>query len=297
MKIIVDGEELRGDLIRFAVMRNDAVPIPVTLEADIRVDESIADSLRESSIIKAGINEEDFYILKVVHGDTRGSQGTHDLKSVKIFAALDKCVEVSFVRSKPILKEKSTLSECYRASGAEVKYIDADFPIDRFSCCVGETPSFHIARALQENGGIIRWKKEAMKYFKLADLFKQEPVIKLPNDNIQDHQSGFLERHSVQSFYSLDENGKFIYGNKKKARSARFMPHMNEQQLQNLTRCLIHKKISKIYYSEDICAGDLVEFEGHDPLVVLTAAHVYTSGTDGGESSQYTKLWLSELSE
>jgi hypothetical protein len=297
MKIIVAGTELRGDLIRFAVMRNDAVPIPVTLEAEIRVDESIKSGLEEGQVITVGQAEDKFYIIKSIHGDARMAQGDHDTQSVKITALLENCYKTSFVQDKAIVKEKPTLSQCYKASGATLQSVDSDFPIDRFMVYVGESPTFHISRALQENGGIIRWKKGKMKFFKLPDLFKQEPVIALPDNASQDIKSGFSERHAVQSFYSLDENGKFVYGNKEKARSARFMPFMNEQQLRNLTRCLVQRKIAKIYYNEDICAGDLVNIVNNKPLVVVTSAHVYTSGTDGGSTEQYTKLWLSELSE
>ncbi len=295
MKIVVAGTELRGDLIRFAVMRNDAVPIPCTLEAEIRVDESIKSGLEEGQVITVGQDEDKFYIIKSIHGDARMSQNAHDTQSVKITALLENCYTVSFVRDKAIVKEKATLSQCYKASGATLQSIDADFPIDRFMCYVGESPTFHISRALQENGGIIRWKKGKMTFFKLPDLFKQEPVHSIADNAAQDIKSGFSERHAVQSFYSLDENGAFVYGNKEKARSARFMPHMNEQQLRNLTRCLVQRKIAKIYYNEAICAGDLINVVNAPPLVVVTVAHVYTSGTDGGSTEQFTKLWLSSM--
>jgi hypothetical protein len=70
------------------------------------------------------------------------------------------------------------------------------------------------------------------------------------------------------------------------------VPQKNEQQLINMTRCLIRRKIANINYSDDLLAGDLIAYAGADPLVIVTAAHVFHSGTDGGGSNQYTKLWL-----
>lgn len=297
MQIVVNGNELRGDLIRFAALRSDAVPVPCTLEAEIRIDDSIKDALDEGKAIHAGKAMDPFYIIKSVRALDRNSQGQHHIEVVKIIALLESCHQIAFVRNNTVLKENATLSQIYRACGASLKSIDADFPVDRFSCYVGETPSFHISRVLQENGGIVRWKNGRMKYFRLQDLFKQEPVLAIPDNASHDINSGFSERHHVQFFYSVDPTGALIYGNRNKARSARFMPFMNEMQLRNLTRCLVQRKIFKHAYDENICAGDLINVVGKPPLVVVTAAHVAVSGTDGVAPDQYTRLWLSSLEE
>ena len=43
---------------------------------------------------------------------------------------------------------------------------------------------------------------------------------------------------------------------------------------------------------------DLIGFAGGEKLAVMTAAHVFESGTDeGGASSTYTRLWLGALEE
>jgi hypothetical protein len=295
-RVIVAGIELRGDVLRRVVLRSDAIPVPVTLEAEIRVDDSIRNGLAEGKTIQAGMAKDNFYIIKSVRIVERASQGNHGIEYLHIIALLEACYTVAFVRDKAIVKEKATLQQIYKAAGASLKTIDADFPVDRFMCYVGESPSFHIARALQENCGLLRWKANKMTFFKLPDLFKQKTVMALP-DVSQDIISGFTERHEVQSFYSVNEKGEFIYGNRTKARAARFMPHMTEMQLKNLTRCLVLRKIIKLYYSEELCAGDLISIEGGNPLVIITAAHVFTSGTDGGTAEQYTKLWLSELTQ
>ncbi len=296
-RIVVNGTALRGDLIRRVIIRSDAIPIPVTLEAEIRVDDSIRSALAEGKTIQAGNASDRFYIIKSVRAEERSMQGDKKIEYLRITALLESCHTIAFVRDKAIVKEKATLQQIYKAAGASLQSIDADFPVDRFMCYVGESPSFHIARALQENGGLLRWKSGKMKFFRLPDLFNQTTTMTLPNNDSQDIKSGFSERHEVQSFYSVNEKGEFVYGNRTKARSARFMPHMTELQLKNLTRCLVLRKIAKIYYSETLCAGDLIAIESGNPLVIITAAHVFNSGTDGTPSDQYTKLWLSELTE
>jgi hypothetical protein len=63
-----------------------------------------------------------------------------------------------------------------------------------------------------------------------------------------------------------------------------------------MSRCLVQRKIiPKLAYNDGLRAGDLIEFIGANPLAIVTAAHVFQSGTDGSGSNQYTKLWLSGL--
>lgn len=297
MKIVVNGQALRGDLIRSAVLRSDAVPVPVSLEAEIRVDESLIPHLQEGKIITAGLAEDPFWIIKVVRANARQSQGQHGAESVAVTAILDPCHAVAFVQQKAIIKERATLQQIYKACGASIKAIDADFPVDKFSCFTGETPSFHIARTLQENGGIVRWKAGKMQYIRLPDIFRQKPIMTLSDNASQNVASGFIERHQIQSFYSIDDKGQFVYGNREKARWARYIPGKTEQQLNSMTRCLVLRKIAKIGYSETIAAGDVVAIAGGDPLAVGTAAHVHRTGTDGAGAEQYTKLWLYSLEE
>lgn len=293
------GEQIRGDIIKSAIIRSDMSPVPVTLEAEIRADEDMAKKLAEGEIITAGGSSassgDALRIIKSVLVKNRFVQGSREMDSIQVTAMLDACHGVAFVRSRAIIKEKVVLSAIYRASGATVKAVDADFPVPRFYCPIGDTPSFHIARALQEEGGIVRWKDGRLKFFRLPDLFKQDPIMNLP-ENASDYiNSGFIERHEVPWFYSLDDTGGFVLGDQRKPRSVRYAPFMNSQRLRNMSRCLVQRKISNINLSAGIDAGDLINFTGGDQLCVITAAHVFFSGTDGGRNIQYTRLWLGSL--
>lgn len=293
MQLIVNNKPLRGDIIKSAIIRYDLAPVPATLEAEIRVDAELHKQLGEGKVINA--DGDDFKIIKPEGIAGNATQGGHDMASLHITALLDSCHPVAFVRQNAIIKENSVLTEIYRAAGATIKPVDGDFHAGRFTCMTGETPSFHIARLLQDEGGVVCWKSGKLKFSRLSDLLKQKPVLELPDNSNENIVSGFLERHEIPSFYSIGPDGAVIYGNRTKARNAKFAPGKNLQQLQNMSRCLVQRKVSKINYNPSLRAGDLINFLGSEPLVIVTVAHVYQSGNDGSGSKQYSKLWLSAI--
>ncbi|MBY0475392.1 MAG: hypothetical protein K2Q13_10095 [Nitrosomonas sp.] len=293
-----NGKQIRGDLIKSAVLRSDMSPVPVTLEAEIRTDDDFSKFLTEGQLLAVGGESGDaLRIIKSNRVINRVVQGDREMSAIQITAILDSCHHIVFVRSRAIIKENSTLSVIYRAAGANIKAIDADFPVPRFYCPIGDTPSFHITRALQEEGGVVRWKNGRLRFFRLPDLFKQKEAMTLPNNASDDVDSGFLKRHEIPWFYSLDESGAVVLGNQQKPRSVRFSPFKNVQRLRNMSRCLVQSKISKINLNPRLAAGDLINFVDGVPLCIITAAHVFENDTDGSGSNQYTRLWLGSLEE
>lgn len=284
--------QIRGDLIKSAVLRSDLAPIPVTLEAEIRTDDSMERLLNEGDIVTTGAGDA-MRIVKSVQVTERAAQGDREVAYRRITAMLDACHSVTFVRSRAIIKEGSSLAAIYRASGARLQAIDADFPVPRFTCPIGDTPSFHIARALQEEGGVVRWSAGKLNFMRLGDLFKQKPVAVLPNNASDDVVSGFMERHDVPSFFSLNDVGAFTFGDLSKPRSVRYSPFKNTLRLRNMSQCLIQRKIIKVAYAGNLVAGNLINFTGGVPLVVITAAHVFENGEES--NNQYTRLWLGAL--
>lgn len=293
-----NGIQIRGDLIKSAVLRSDMSPVPVTLEAEIRTDDDMTKYLSEGQILTLGGETGDaLRIVKANRVINRMVQGEREMSAIQITAILDACHNIVFVRSRAIIKENSALSAIYRAAGANIKAIDADFPVPRFYCPIGDTPSFHITRALQEEGGIVRWKKGAISFIRLPDLFKQKAVMDLPNNASDDVDSGFLERHEIPWFYSLDDTGAIVIGNQQKPRSVRFSPFKNVQRLYNMSRCLVQRKVTKISLNARLVAGDLINFIDGVPLSIITAAHVFENDTDGSGSNQYSRLWLGSLED
>ena len=297
---MANGKQIRGDLIKSAVLRSDLAPVPITLEADIRCgdnDGEIDELLAEGQKLSMS-NGDALHIVKSVRVAERATQGTREMAATRITALLDPCLSIAYVRSRAIIKENAALSAIYKAAGATIKGVTADFSVSRFCCPVGATPSYHIARVLQEEGGAVRWKAGKLQFDRLPDLFKQEAVKTLPDNASDDVDGGFLERHSIPWFLSLDETGTAVFGNRDKPRSVLYAPFTNELRLRNMTRCLVHRKTIRIAYDVRIDAGDLMAFVGGKKLVVITAAHVFMSGTDdGGAADTYTRLWLGSLEE
>jgi len=288
-----NGSPIRGDLIYSATLRSDLSPVPMTFEGVIRVDDTLKKSLSDGSVI--AVNGDDFYIVKSESVAGKYTQGSYRKEAVSITAILDACKEVAYIRQTPIIKERSSLATIYRAAGAKLKSVGSDFSVPRFSCFSGFTPSYYIAQALQEEGGLVRWKSGRMQFFRLADFFKQKPVLSI-NDNVDKSlESGFLKRHEVPMFFSIGPDGSFLNNYKTKARTIKFSPHKDLLRLGNMTRCLVHVKTKNIELDEAIAAGDLIEIIGSKPLVVVTAAHYNESGTDGNGANQYTRVWLSRL--
>lgn len=292
---LADGNQLRGDFILSAIMRSDLAPVPSTVELDVRVgDGELEAQLAQDQILTTGAGDK-YRIVKSVKAQDTQTQGDSLRAVMRVTALLDACHTLAFVRSRALIMERALLSAIYRAAGATLKSVEADFPVARFVCPVGETPTFHVTRALQEEGGAVRWKEGALAFMRLADLFKQEPVQTLPHSAADDVESGFLERHEIPWFYSLDDAGAFVFGNRDKPRSARFLPFANEQRLRNMTRCLIRRKVVRLPLDATLCAGDLIEFTNGDRLAIITAAHVWEGAEAGNGGQNYTRLWLGAL--
>ena len=293
-----NGRQIRGDLIDQAILRSDLSPIPVTLEADIRAgDDDFEARLQEGQLLKT-VSGDEFYIIKSERTSSRASLGDKELAGFRITALLNCCLSVAYVRSRAIIKENATLSAIYRAAGASIPSIQSDFPVPRFYCPIGQTPTFHIARVLQEEGGVVRWKNSKLQFIRLQGILDGKVVRTLPETAALDVNTGFLERHEVPWFFSLDEAGGVVFGNRDKPRSVQFSPFKNVQRLRNMTRCLIQRKTAKILYDINICAGDVIAFTGGTKYAVITAAHVFKSGsTDGGATEAFTRLWLGEVEQ
>lgn len=291
-----DGKQLRGDLIKSAVLRSDLAPVPLTLEAEIRADDALAKRLVEGKVLKLA-NGDALQIVMSERAPSRDAQGRREMSAIRLTALLRDCHQVAFIRDRAIIKEGATLSAIYRATGATLRAITGDFPVARFTCLAGGTPAFFISRALQEEGGVVRWSRSRMQFFRLSDLFKQKVSMTLPENAGGDIESGFLARHDVPSYFTLDQSGSFLRGSSTKARKSLFLPFSDASRLRNMSRCLVLFKTPKINFASQVSAGDLIAVQGAAPLVVMTAAHVFESGTDGTGANQYTKLWLGRLEE
>lgn len=286
------GDQIRGDLISKAVVRSSLVPVPMTLELEVRADDDLARLLAEGKVLEVGGNR--FYIIKTTRVENRVAQGGRDFGGVKLIGVLDNCHTVAFIRETALVRSNTRLSAIYKAAGASFKVFDGDIPVERFACLKGQAPTFQIALVMLEEGGVMRWRNGRLGFVRLGDLFNQTTSISLPDNASDNVASGFLERHNAPRFYSVGIDGKTVDGNTQKARTAVYAPNKSPRQLQNMTRYLVHRKRVKRSLEERLMAGDLVDISGAKPLVIITAAHVFESGMDGA-GNQYSKLWLGAM--
>ncbi|WMC11763.1 hypothetical protein PU634_05190 [Oceanimonas pelagia] len=292
MELLYDKDKvIRGDLIKRAVLRSDLVPVPLTLEAEIRADREVAQFLEVGQSITTYIGDQ-LEIIKSEYVPSGKAQGGAEAAFVRLIAVLKPVQAVSFIKTHGIVRYNATLAEIYRAAGATLRSIEGDFAVSRFACLAGEVPTYHIARALQEAGGVVRWNQGRLGFVPLPALFQQATYDSLPSHAADKVNSGFLERHEIPAFYSLDANGQFVFGNRNKPRALRYQPGATETTLRNMTSCLVLTRTARYKYAPSVTAGMLFGIEGGSPLVVMTAASLWEAGTDGEPPNQYTKLWL-----
>lgn len=288
------GDKIRGDFIRRVVLRSDLAPIPLTLEAEVRVDSESLDLFQVGKTLK--LDEDEFEILKSELQQSARAQGDQVAAAIKLIAVLKPLVKVCFLKRKAIVKTKAaSLREVYTACGAELGQVKGDTKLPRFVCLAGEVPSYHIARALQEAGGVLRWKQGRLEFLELDSLATQ-PVVEEISSAVAKHvESGFLERHDIPAFYSVDQAGEIVHGAREKERSARYHPGADEAMLRKMSKCLVLTKTATVKFNASLAAGDRVNVTNEKPLTIMTAASVFAPGSDGDEQTQRTKLWLGRV--
>lgn len=284
------GVQIRGDLIEKATLRNGIYPIPVTLEAVITADDSLAAQLKQGKTLQIGSGDK-LRIIHVTAPKANTVQGIRQQSVVSLVAVLDAVHPMAFARNQATMLENSTLASIYRAVGCKLAQVDGDIPAARFYVPVGKVATEMVARILQEECACVGWRAGKLFFKRLPDLYKSKPVLSLAPSGADMEQNGFLQRHEVPSFHAISPDGSFVFGDRSKARNTVFVPgRKTERQLRNMSRCIIERRTQLVYYQQNICGGDLVEYVGEKrPLIVITAAHEIDHG------NSCTRLWLGSL--
>jgi len=283
-------------MIKVATLRSDLAPIPETLEAEIRIDDELKQHLVQGKVILVSGNETPHRIIKVESINNNFPQSDRLHAYIRITSLMDSVHALSFVRKTgaAVIKNNASLGDCYRACGATNGNIKNAPSIPRFSVLAGDAPTFQVAKVIQEAGGGIRAKDGKLEFMRLKDMIAQKPAFEL-SDSGSAIDSGFLERHEVPVFYSLDPSGNLIYGNQEKARSARFAPNKTLGELRQMSMCLVKRKTAVTGLNMQLAAGDTVRLADGSVLAIITVAHVFGSGTDNSGVAQYSRLWLGSV--
>jgi hypothetical protein len=273
-----------------AVLRTDLVPVPVSLELEVRHDDELAKQLAEGQkIFVTGKAIE----LQIIKSQIKQSPQIPDRGMIQVTAVLSSCVAIGYRRQKAVILKSNSLGAIYKACGAKVS-IKNDFTVPLFVSFLGQVPSEMIAKVLQEEAAVVRLSGKQLDCVRLADLMKQAPKLSLPQGFGEQIASGFLERHLVPSFYSTRDDRAIINGNTKKVRAIQYTPRHSERAANNMTSALITKQVLNLSYNDDYQAGDVFNIGGV-AMAIITAAHVYETENEGDGGNQYTRLWLGEL--
>jgi hypothetical protein len=295
MLIYPEGRDsaLSSALIIRSVLRSDLVPIPQNVELELR-DTPETRLIKEGGIVKVGRQEAEFIVVKnAPSGDTGKTSNNQPVRTRKIVGLLASCASVAKRAQKSTIRYGASLGEIYRACGAQLK-IDSDFTVPVFACYKGMTPSFEIAKALQEEAGALVMTRGRIEFRRLAELVKAEPIATLREDSTEAVESEFLEQHLVPFAFSTGDDGAFLSGRAEGGHGVLYRPRADVRILNNLGLALIMRRVVQSDFAPHIMAGHRFDVAG-TAYVVITAAHCYTGGADGDGGEQYTRLWLGEV--
>lgn len=292
--LTVAGEEVRSDFILSLTQRTDLAPIPCTLEGSIRWDADLAAALVEGAEVSAGFPVTRYQIVKTERRfSNEGQQDGRQLACIDFTAFLAGAVPITYRLGRAVIKEQATLAAIYTACGARLP-VSSDFSADRFSCFVGQTPSFAIAQMMQEEGGAIYWNGKALTFGRLTDMMRQEPLVEVDANAAREVESEFQERHEIPWFYSIGDDGALIAGTHNDARASAYTARKSIRVLQNLGRCLVRRRELTSLYQTDFNAGSVIKVAG-EPHAIITARHTIKTSSDGDSQNTYSKFWLGVL--
>ena len=291
--IVIDG--IRGDMVLNATLRSDLAPIPLTFEATIRTTTETAAMFKDQAVIQ--VNRTAMRIVKSMpmHNADGGVQGKEPFTGTHIVAFPDGLQNLALPRTSAAIFENGSLAGAYRACGATVPF-QGDFALDSFACFVGEIPTFAIARALQEQGGVVMWRTGSLKSMSFRDLFAQTPITAITVDSSEAVSSAHLIADQVPVFYSISPDGQIVSAPRKDAaQKLAYTPRKSQAALNSMGRVLVNRRAMTGKVNPGIRAGDVMNVQG-TPMVVMTVAQYQDNGSDGGASVQYTRTWLGMLS-
>jgi hypothetical protein len=294
MLIYTEGADMpvRLDLLQRVVLRTDLTPVPATVEIDFRRDDTTA-PITHGATVRVGPDQVEFVVVRLHEpGSGLPIQGARETGVVRALGLLKSCQAIAAPLQHAVIKEGATLGEIYRACGAQVR-IDSDFTVPTFSAFVGMTPSFEVAKALQEESGVLIFADGRIKFRRLAELLQSPADKTMTEDACEVIGSDLLERQAIPFAISTSPAGTFVVGKREEGRSAIYRPRADQRLVNNLSTALVLRRKMRTLIALNINAGTRLDIAGL-PHVVITAAHVMDKG--GGESDPdvYSQFWLGE---
>ena len=278
-----------------ATLRTDLVPVPVSVEFAVKHTKELEQQL----VYGAELLVTDIpHSFEIVYANPVKSQTIKEdgrIGGISCIAVLKGCKKLLDFASNATVLDQTSFNAAYRACGASNIRLGEDIPLPEFICLKGRLPTERLALYLQQEAAVICFKDLKISVLKLDAIFKQDPVLKLDPSEIQWIDSKVLEKHQKSSYVAVETDGSTIGDDTTtQGQSVIQKAGLDARQLKNLEKVLIPRGIVHRPINFELNAGDLVEIDKKN-YVILTAAHHVETGAIGGNVGSETKLWLASL--
>ena len=288
-----DADILPYNRLVSAVLRSDSIPVPLTLEFQVKMTADMQDRLKEGSVVKIGTHYIEMTIIKASVQHTGIIQGDEKIILGSFIAVLSGCENLIKPLSKAIFLEQTSIGAAMKASGIKIKVVD-DVPLLSYFCPFGQTPTYEIARKCGEEAVVIYSVEGKISVKRLSTLMQSEPKLLLDPTSVHwmKNSTGLL--HEVPSYITVNPDGSTIEGEIKAGKIASYYPNMDTRRLKNLSTALVVKGTIQRALSLDLNAGDVIQV-GEEKYYILTAAHRIDTGALGASTVSVSKFWIAQV--
>ena len=289
------SQPLRADHLVRAIIRSDLVPVPVTIELEVR-DVPDTASLREGAIVKAGRDGMEFELIKRGgYVEDGHKQAGRNIGTRTYIGVLAKAAAIARPLTRAVIQYGNSLGAAYRACGFGGAVM-RDIPVPEFVCLRGLTPSFEFAKILGEQAAVMVVQPTGdVSVERIEDLVTRKPVSSMREDSSEHVQSGFIEQHLLPFAFTTDRDGAFVIGRNAAGSGVMYRPRASANVLNSLLKAPIVRRRVPASFAPHINAGDCVQI-GPARYFVVTAAHGMETSATGCDASQTTTLWCAQVS-
>lgn len=295
MRIMLpDGKFIGTDRFVSGILRTDCVPIPASIEFQVILTPEMDQQLQEKSIIQVGDHYLEMIIIKRVV-NTSGFLKDDQIVMIGAYVAvLNGCEKLIEPSRKAAYLDSTTIGAALRASGNKLKVIE-DVPLTHYFCAVGATPSYEIARKLQEEAAVMFCTHTGKIVVKrLSQIMDSKPKLELDESAVKWVKNQTQINHTIPTFQTVNADGSTIEGELSSGAKTGFYPNVDARRLKNLSTALVTRGTALRTYNPDFMSGDVFQIKDKK-YVVLTAAHRLDTGVLGAASVSASKFWLAEV--
>lgn len=289
------GDLLPADMIHRGVLRSDLAPVPRTLELTVSLADDLEQRLAVGQSVWAGYEWLEYRVVKTTpHVPLGEVQGERQRQGMTVTAILAACADLAYPCERAVVQYGKTFAAAYRAAGGRLPFA-ADLALPSFVCFIGQYATRPLAQVLQEAGAALVLRDGRASVIRLRDLLKEPPQESIEQvASTARVDSDLLELHTVPAFYSLDDAGAVVMGDRARGRAMRFLPRASLASLNNASHVPVQRHTLPCAYAPHIRAGDVIEVMG-EPVFTITAAHAWER-LEGVIESR-SQLWLGGVNQ